>query len=96
MARRRGKSRGWQHDKAVAGLKRRHRDGVDVCRRCGHPMWLAQGLDGGHDDRLPYHLAKQALPDALEHSHCNRSAGATYGNRLRGASRNALNLSRRW
>lgn len=48
--------------------------GTVHCWRCGTLIDPAQGWDLGHRDGLPRHP---------EHRHCNRGAGATYGNHLR-------------
>lgn len=89
---------GWPHRQRVAELKDRHLPGTP-CRRCGYPMWDTATLDGGHPDGHERARGDGALPDALEHRHCNRSAGATYGHTLRAAKRQVaapLLTSRRW
>ncbi len=89
---------GSAHQKRVAYLKDRHLPGTP-CRRCGYPMWDTATLDGGHADGHERARGGGALPDALEHRHCNRSAGATYGHTLRAAKRQVaapLPTSRRW
>jgi len=56
-----------------------HHDG-DPCWRCGRPMYESQGLDRDHViDRA---LGGANGPAVLAHASCNRSAGATLGNKL--------------
>ena len=71
----------------------------EPCWRCGKPMWPHQNL---HRD----HIVDRALggangPAVLAHAHCNLSAGAAFGNRLRAARRRQLaryapRASRQW
>lgn len=84
---------GAEHRAAARRLKAAMRDG-DPCCRCGQPMWRWQlaldrhdirGIDADHYRQARAHGGH--LPDALAHRRCNRSAGATLGNRLRGARR---------
>lgn len=58
------------------------RDG-QPCGRCGRPMHAWQALDLDHHDGDPTKYR------GLAHAHCNRSAGATKGNRARGLRRHA-------
>ena len=75
---------GWAHRKRTAQLKAAMHDG-DPCARCGRPMRRDQLhlIDGDHVG-TPRALGGD-LPDALSHRSCNRSHGATLGNRMRGA-----------
>jgi hypothetical protein len=43
---------GWRHQQAVAGLKRRHRDGTP-CDWCGQPMYLAAERNWDYDADKP-------------------------------------------
>jgi len=52
------------------------------CPRCGEPMWPHQPLDRDHT--TPRALGGKDSRGVLSHAHCNRSAGARLGNRLRG------------
>lgn len=72
--------RGWIHTKAARELRAAFRDG-DICRKCGDPMFTWERLDAGHSDIAP--AGPDVPPDAMEHARCNRSAGATAGNRAR-------------
>lgn len=72
------------------------RDG-DPCGRCGLPMDKADPskIDLGHADDLAV-VGKTHNPvRRLEHSRCNRGAGAALGNRLRGQRRANRGVSRR-
>lgn len=52
------------------------------CPLCGLPMYEGQSLDLDHS--VPVALGGGAEPgDRMAHASCNRSAGATLGNRLR-------------
>lgn len=77
---------GHAHRKQVALLKAQHVDGMPCpypwCRK---PMYLWQALDGDHYSQP--RVLGGGLPDRLAHASCNRSAGATLGNRLRGVRR---------
>lgn len=54
-----------------------------TCPLCGHTMYEDQPLDLDHS--VPVVLGGGANPgDRMAHSSCNRSAGATLGNQLRG------------
>lgn len=79
---------GADHQRRVAHLKQTLVPGTP-CRRCGLPMYPWQDLDGGHDVEVLWNPASRA--DALEHAHCNRSAGGQVGNRIK-----QLNPSRKW
>jgi hypothetical protein len=70
---------------ALRGYDRRHRvlrrwfalavaRGDVVCWRCGRVIRPGQSWDLGHDD---HDRSRYSGP---EHAHCNRSAGARYGN----------------
>jgi hypothetical protein len=84
---------GAAHQAQARALKAALVDG-DLCCRCSRPLYRWQltldrndprGIDADH-----YTQARALggeLPDALAHRLCNRSAGATLGNRLRGAAR---------
>lgn len=91
---------GHHHRVRVAQLKAALRDG-DPCARCGGPMYRTQLplLDGDHVGTPralqagdPHH--RDALPDALAHRSCNRSHGASLGNRLRALRRDATTTRR--
>lgn len=82
---------GAEHAKRRAQLAADLVDG-DPCCRCGQAMYRWQldvarndmrGLDADH--YMQARALGGGLPDALAHRRCNRSAGATLGNRLRGA-----------
>jgi hypothetical protein len=88
MARTRGttKQRGLSgpHQSDKKRLKAALRPG-DTCWRCGKPMTPDQELDRDHIvDRA---LGGTNGPAVLAHAHCNRSAGATLGNQMRGQRR---------
>lgn len=51
------------------------------CPRCGQPMLEGQRIDAGHSVDRVLGGAGSAL--RWEHARCNRSAGASLGNRLR-------------
>jgi hypothetical protein len=84
-----------RHQATARALKAALRDG-DPCCRCAGAMYRWQlaldrndpnGIDADH-----YSLERALggdLPDALAHRRCNRSAGATLGNHLRGRARRA-------
>ena len=74
---------GWQHQKRVAQLKQKHRPGAP-CARCGRPMWDVSTLDGGHADGQERARGGGHLPTQLEHSRCNRVAGARFGHLIAG------------
>ena len=82
-----------RHKAAARRLKAELVDG-DPCCRCGGPMYRWQ-LDVGRNDMrgldADHHAQARVLggdlPDALCHRRCNRSAGATLGNQLRGRAR---------
>jgi len=66
----------------------------DLCWRCGQPMFGWQSLERDH-------VTARALggidgPAALAHAHCNRSAGARLGNRMRAAAKSGWPSSSRW
>jgi hypothetical protein len=66
---------GWAHQKLRARLIQRMRDG-DPCAECALPMWHGTPLDLCHDhDNGGY--------KGLGHASCNRSEGASRGNRDR-------------
>ncbi len=84
MARWRGKTTerglGGAHQADLKRLLAAHRDG-DPCWRCGQPMYKWQQLERDHIiDRA--HGGTNG-PAVLAHACCNRSAGATTGNRNR-------------
>lgn len=83
---------GHAHRTRTRQLKDAMRDG-DPCCRCQRPMYRAElpHIDGDHHGRA--RILGGELPDALAHRSCNRSAGATLGNRLRGARRRAMRLT---
>ena len=59
------------------------------CARCGRPVEAWMSWDIGHTievDRAPELMWDSAL-HRIEHSRCNRAAGAAYGNHKRGARR---------
>ena len=55
-------------------------DGVTACPFCGQPMWRTQKLDLDH---WPGRAYGGPQVKRLAHRHCNRSAGASAGNRAR-------------
>lgn len=57
------------------------------CWRCGLPMYRWQKLDLDHV--TPRALGGAGGPAVLAHASCNRSAGATLGNRMRGMAKQA-------
>lgn len=63
------------------------------CPRCGRPMYRWQHLDLDHV--TPRMLGGAGGQTVLTHRHCNRSAGATLGNRMRGNVR-AWPAAREW
>lgn len=71
---------GYAHRQRRARLMRDLHDG-DPCCRCGQPMYRDQALDADH--LFTPIVFGGELPDALAHASCNRSAGASLGNRLR-------------
>lgn len=76
------KGLGNRHKLQRERLLRQHRDGIDLCPYCTRPMWLSEGLDADHE--IPRALAgPHALANRLAHRGCNRSAGASLGNRMR-------------
>lgn len=73
-ARQRGYDAG--HDRTRAALLATLVPGT-ACPRCGRPMLPSQDLDAGHSTARSRDRRSRA--DRLEHSHCNRSAGADDG-----------------
>ena len=72
---------GADHVADLKRLKATLRDG-EPCWRCGQPMYKTQALERDHIiDRV--HGGANG-PAVLAHASCNRSAGATMGNQLRG------------
>lgn len=72
---------GGEHVADGKRLKAALRDG-EPCWRCGEPMYSWQALERDHViDRV--HGGANG-PAVLAHASCNRSAGATMGNQLRG------------
>ena len=74
-------------------LRQLQQAGMMPCARCGKPIYPGMPADLGHTpDRTAY--------TGLEHARCNRSEGATRGNRLRGLRRRRLQArtaaSRQW
>lgn len=61
-----------------------------ACPICGRPMLRGQALDLDHS--VPVAYGNTGAGDRITHASCNRSAGATLGNRLRGG----VNASRDW
>jgi 5-methylcytosine-specific restriction endonuclease McrA len=75
---------GWAHQADKRRLIALHKDG-DLCWRCGQPMYKWQALDRDHIlDRA--HGGAEG-PAVLAHAACNRSAGASAGNRERSRGR---------
>jgi len=69
------------HAADLKRLRAQHRDG-DPCWRCGQPMYKTQALERDHViDRV---LGGADGPAVLAHASCNRSAGATLGNKIHG------------
>lgn len=52
-----------------------------ACGHCGYPMYRDQQLDADHSDAVT--LGRGGRADRLLHASCNRSRGASLGNRLR-------------
>jgi hypothetical protein len=77
---------GWPHRQERARQLAALRDGVDPCPRCGRPMYRTQRLDL---DDFPSRVIAARFGitpiKRLSHASENRSAGATLGNRMRGA-----------
>jgi 5-methylcytosine-specific restriction endonuclease McrA len=79
--------RPWQNTvhKARALLQPQIDQGTATCGKCGHPVVQGMAWDVGHiiaQDIAP-HMAHDPANWRIEHRRCNRSAGATYGNRKR-------------
>ena len=87
---------GNEHQKARARLLAAlARNPGQPCRRCGQPMWPWQNLDAGHPDWAPARTRQP--PDALEHAHCNRVAGARIAGLIHAAKvRGQPRTSRHW
>lgn len=87
-------SRGYtaEHRRIAAQLRAAFIPGTP-CRKCGNPMWNLRYLDAGHPEHAP--ASSRGLPDALEHRHCNRSAGGRNGARSRWGTI-PLGTSRQW
>lgn len=85
MARYRGttaeRGLGSPHQRDGKRLKRALREG-EPCWRCGQPMYSWQNLERDHV--IARALGGANGPALLAHARCNRSAGATLGNQLRG------------
>jgi hypothetical protein len=64
-----------QHNQAARAAKAAMTEGQPCCL-CQRPMYSTQRIDLDHASRDTYR--------GLAHAHCNRSAGATKGNRTRG------------
>jgi len=73
--------------------------GLATCGKCGHAVVPGMLWDVGHI------IARDVAPELthapdnwrVEHRHCNRSAGATYGNKKRGRQRHGIPApSRPW
>jgi hypothetical protein len=75
---------GSEHRKARADHLAAYVEG-QPCVLCGRPLL---GPGAGHDleHEVPRALGGRA-PRGLAHRHCNRSAGAAFGNRLRGRAK---------
>lgn len=70
---------GWAHQRLRAALLAALVPG-SPCPRCHQPMWpRAQDLDLGHVEG-----SGKTMYEGLQHSTCNRSSGARFGNQLRG------------
>jgi hypothetical protein len=68
---------GWTtRARAVVDAARRNPNAT--CRRCGQPFQPGQPIDAGH-----IRSGDPTSPLAPEHATCNRSAGASEGNRRR-------------
>lgn len=72
---------GADHVADLKRLKAALREG-EPCWRCGEPMYSWQKLERDHV--LDRSLGGAQGPAVLAHASCNRSAGATLGNQLRG------------
>jgi hypothetical protein len=75
---------GWSHQQARKAAVAALVDGEE-CPLCGWPMYRDQRLDLDHE--VPRVHGGGDGPTRLAHSRCNRSAGASMGNRLRGQRR---------
>ncbi|MEV1295790.1 hypothetical protein [Pseudonocardia sp. NPDC049635] len=95
---------GAAHQRAARALKDQlRRDGEGTCCRCGRTLYAWQldvdrndmrGVDADHHE-LARALGGE-LPDALACRRCNRSAGATLGNQLRGHAPRRARRLREW
>jgi len=75
---------GWSHQKARKAALAALVEG-EPCELCGAGMWLWQALDLDHE--VARALGGKDGRTRLTHASCNRSRGASMGNRLRGARR---------
>jgi len=82
---------GWSH---VQDARRKRAAMVDgePCPYCGRGMFEGQALELDH---YPGRMFGSPQVTRLAHAHCNRSAGASMGNRLRGKA-NGWGSARRW
>jgi hypothetical protein len=78
-----GKTYGYQHRKERAEAIKAMPEG-ELCWRCNRPMskTMARFLDYDHMNSVA--LGGADGPKRLTHRSCNRSAGATLGNKMRG------------
>lgn len=84
---------GWEHQRArAAAIADLAANPGRSCWRCKRPMYVGQALDFDHV--ISRVLGGHRGPRKLAHASCNRSAGASLGNRLRGRAKKPK--IRRW
>lgn len=79
-----GQHYGYQHKRLRARWAKTLREnGAVECARCGGLIYDGEPFDLGHPQGADVALGGDGSGSAPEHPRCNRSAGATLGNRLR-------------
>lgn len=71
---------GAAHEAIRRTLLARHVEGT-LCRACGRPMLLRQGLDAAHT--VPLRVDPSAVADHLEHRSCNQAWRQDPGGQVR-------------